>query len=380
MYATPKIRYLPIGKILEWQGRKLVQTEKPMLFKDYGFGVHCIIASARLGKSVLAKIIYVQASKYRPIVVFDYGTEHRDSRFPNFYSNGKIRGISDLKIYKNIGFRISDFQHILDWQVMGFREFSATYMQILARNTGVHQDDPERFLQILLELPTEWHNLNSFNDKFGYELPSPISPQVKAPMLQRYYALKESNLFVSPDIKNKLNYFDFGQELFQHKHILISLGINVEVDLWKAQVMVGKILEQLYGKDGKNFSRYQKCYGYAPMLVLEEADKLAPEIRETATEPVPSSLFWLMNYVIKFQKYGPALLFIAQDPNILNSTIHGNALSNIYGQCPETSRRDILDITSGLRWDLDTNYRQFVYQTKDKRRTIFVPDSPPCIA
>ncbi len=115
-----------------------------------------------------------------------------------------------------------------------------------------------------------------------------------------------------------------------------------------------------------------------PVIFVEEADILAPNMKMDDVEP--SSLVWLRYYVMKLQRTGVELFFVTQDPQLLDSIIISNYHNKFLGVIESKSDKGkYTDMTKHLRWDIQKNYREFLWEQKGRYRNIvFYPMDSPC--
>lgn len=313
------------------------------------FGVHVIGAVTRYGKSTVLKNLYVHIAAVRPVIILDYLGEHSLSKYPNFLSEDRnSRGIPDLVEIKDFKFKISDFDKAADWRSLGFAEKGSLLMVDLARRKEKHGNDPVRFTEILDDIPTQHQHVRHFEQKYGFTIPMYQSVIVDSCRTNLAY-LVTSDFFAQPDDAA----LDFGKMLFIYKHININFGLD-KAEIHKARAMAGKILEQLENVIG--------MFPIPPCIIIEEADVLAPRINEKDQIAIMSSLQMLIKFVLKLQKKHIELFFVVQDPYNLSPEIMGNYHTLILGQLPPNSM--YFDLTRKLKWDIDNNYREFLFLRK----------------
>ena len=162
------------------------------------------------------------------------------------------------------------------------------------------------------------------------------------------------------------------------KHPFLHINLNLSssgFDVYKGRAYCGKILEQLASFERGNLFYY--LVRMKPLIIVEEADILAPNLGGGVIEP--SSLFWLRYYVIKLQKYHVELFFITQDPSLIDSVILSNFHNQFLGVI-ESRYSQYAELTRSLKWDINTNYREFRWVQKGRHRDIiFSPIDSPCL-
>lgn len=337
-------------------------------FMDTGsFGVTHVVAVTRYGKSALIKLLYTKLAQHRPVIIFDYRGEHTQSKYPNWNSTDDIMGIPNLNVIQDFKFVISDFANASDWLAMGFPESASREMSLLAGNVEAHHNDPKRLHKLIADLPTTQHHVDPFNMKYpDVKLDRRIHEETQKSMLARYSFMQ--GFFATPRelVNCEVDYIpDWGVYLCEHPHTVINMNLT-DLQVSEARATVGKILEQL-----SPFLSYLR-----PVIVIEEADKLAPNM--DANEFAPSSLQWILEYAIKLQKYGVEVICICQDMKLLHPTLVGNFHNLLLGQLPAGNPYE--NVTKKLRWDVDKNYRQFIYIRKGKyQKQVFAPEFCPCI-
>jgi hypothetical protein len=344
-------------------------THNPCYFSEKAFGTNLFIAPPRYGKSALVKLLMVKIGNQarKPIIIFDYRSEHEETNYPDWTSPDSI-GCLPLKKIENFGFLISDFTNPLDWQSLGFPSKTSIHLAKLASFRTSHHDDPETFVEMIKEVPFEQWGLKKFNAKWGCNLVKPMHSEV-AKAMQDFGNI--SDVFISDN--NPLRYYGNWKELVRrYRNIHVCLNIYSDDKKKKARALVGKILEQL--SDPRFLEIYQ------PRIFVEEADKLIPSIKLLRDEPFPSSLAWFQEYVTKLQKHHVELFFISQRLDMLNEDIVSSFSTMIIGG---KQRHPLLEEferpISQLRWDSERNYREFIMINSGQQQyQCFVPEQLCC--
>lgn len=337
---------------------KFNKNHRVIFIERLGFGVHIIGATTRYGKSIIVTNIMTAIGQYRPVIILDYLGEHHDRRYPNFlsadYNTGCLQG---LTTYTDFHFKIGQFHKTEDWLSLQFPERASQLMANLASRTDAHRNDPHIFWQLLEDVPITYGMVDMFEKKYGFYLPNVNSATVESAKTQYNYLLHD-NFFGDTDDPT----YDFGELSLRNHHININFNLD-KSEMHKARAIAGKVLEQI--------ERVIDVYTRPPLIVIEEADVLAPELREQ--EPAMSSLKMLIKFVLKLQKKQVELIFIVQDLRNLNHSIVGNYHTMILGQLPPNNPH--FELTKRLRWDIDRNYREFLYLRKGvPGYEVFVPE------
>ena len=342
---------IPLG-INPFTGKEVYFVEK------MSWGNVIVGAVPRYGKSALVKTLVTHLSKYRRVVIFDYEGEWSRIQLPNIESKHGMTTIKDMKVLRNFAFKISDFDSTADWLAMGFPPVASREMSRIAAKEKLHKDDPDKFADVLRNLPTK-HFSSKISDHNVHEAS-------KESMITRFSFIK--SYFKQPD-DGKDYIYNFGHEMMQH-HLCISLNL-AQSQREKARAYVGKILEQMLP-----YLKY--CH---PAIVAEEADILA-ENMELPHEFLPSSVRMLADYSKKHQRYGMEMFYIVQNISSLYDSIVDNYHQMILGHVPSLPHHlnRVANAVHKLKWDADSNYRQFIYHRKGALRPydIFVPYDCPC--
>lgn len=354
------------------------------------YGVYTISAMTRWGKSALSKIIYTALAEENlkrkrdgkgittPLVIFDYRGEHGDSRYPYFLSKNEVRGIIDLHTIEDFAFMISDYTHISDWVSFGFEQRGAELMSKIAADVESHNNDPEQVQEMIDWLPLTSNAMSDFWSRY----PSAQS-YVRMPQHSGKVASMSANFSIIKHyfFDGSQNYIaNFGEEMYNHRHLHINLNLTpAEERIAKANV--GKILEQIH-----NYLEVIRCkHGHdrwvlKPFFVFEEADILAPAYVEA---PLPSSLYWIYRFVLKFQKYGPKLMFITQDPALMFPELVSNSHTLLLGKLPQRTQLDATyrEKTEKLGRPGGSNRGEFVKIEvgKEWQYEVFTPNDMPCM-
>lgn len=324
------------------------------------FGVTLFAAITRYGKSTLVKNWYTQVAQYRGLIILDYLGEHTLSKFPNFLSSDQntmcVPGLIEIKGFK---FKISQFTNESDWHSLTFTDRGAMLMSDLARHVEAHRDDPERFWDLLDDVPVtgQFARISHFENEYGFHMPmynSAVVDSCKALLIN----LIRTKFFGEQQDPT----YDFGELALKHPYMNVNFNLGKN-DIAKGRSMCGKVLEQL--------RKVLHLLSPPPLIVVEEADVLAPDDNGDALL-IPSSTLQLVDYVIKLQKFNIEIAFIVQDPNRLNRAIVGNRHNFVFGQLPEGNPQT--ELSKQLVWDMDNNYREFILQqTGVPGYQVFIP-------
>lgn len=345
---------------------------------DHGWGVCQLWAKSRYGKSSLARSLVVRMAQYRPVICIDFygdwtgiGDYNPYINLPHInpkHDSDIPMRVERLKVIFNPSFGISDFTRDSDWLGWGLPEQASKAVGEIARCKQAHNNNPEKFGEILNKLPTDEVEADEFARKYAKDGLSPryVFPQSKQSALVRWQYL--SGFFDAPrDIDH------YGELLRRHKHIVINFNLQDDPNrgIFKARAFTGKILSQL--SDTMPESDISYLQKYSPLIVLEEADKLLPRMPEGQESTVMNEV---MEIGLKQQRTGTSLMLITQDPDLLDPRIARMYHSKIMGKVPS----DVPDatLTKNLWWHPEANYRQFVLLKENGTHEIFEPDFCPC--
>lgn len=348
-----------------------------------GYGVVMVIAQPRYGKSVLVKNIYTQIAQHRHLIVLDYQGEHNDAKWGNWSSKDKICFIPDLKEIKNFGFYISDFDQFDDWTSMGFSQKSAPLLMRIIKNVNTHQNSPQLLLDILSHLPTSSDDLDDFNENYeNVNIHEPTNYAIKQSIIYTMRTIIDTGLIIAEEgtdeheelTPNKIHIEDWAELVRYNQHLNINLNMFSSGSVGIARASVGKILEKLLPVLGE----------LKPLIIAEEAAKICPNTGERDNEQITSQL-QLRDYVVRHQRTGVKLMFITQDPNLLDQDTLGAGMTWIMGiHKPNAVTKSILDtynlnyekdVISKLRHDNDKGLRDFVIMEVGNggKYTVFTP-------
>ena len=337
------------------------------MVEDYGYGVVMVIAKSRYGKTIEVKNIITQEAQYRNLIIFDYMGEHSESKWGNWRSKDDIRFIPDLYTVENFAFYITDFDQFLDFRSMGFTDAVIPIIRRVLEKEELHQNDPLIFLEILRAMPVSGNDVEDFLEAYpDFSTIDPMNYSSKLSMVTRFEALWDSHLIMpvmgtenhekyTPDL---IHIEDWPDLIRDHPHININLNLvtsNAEIT---AQASVGKILEKLL----------PALYELKPFIVVEEADKVCPNTGDT-DEVDSSSQKQLRDYCIKHQRTGIKIMFITQEPHLLDKNTLKAGKTWIFGvHTPSADSHSVLDdpdfdygrdVIKKLRHDVDKGQREF---------------------
>ena len=361
--------------------------QSPVLFILRYFGVIILAARARFGKTSFLMNLIVKISKMlfgRKIIIFDFkGAWAKGITKFNWESKAPSR-VKNYFVLKNFAFRISDFNQIEDWNSLGLTEKTASLIRDLAIEKELHHDDPKLFLKILDQLPTSLDEVDGFNSTYcvgcpNFALSSKVHESIQASAAGQFRSIKSWFL----DEKNpneKRNYVsksDWYALLKRYDVIIIEFDMQNIEQLKKARAEAGKVLEMLASESKNTHQSYLQIF--SPIIVLEEADKLCPNLPEGMV--MPSSLVQCVNYATKYQREGVVMFFISQSTKQISKHITDHAHNYILGKLPFDDpmnkfleARGIFD----LYWNYDKNDRLLIYIDLDGRIRIFRPDLAVC--
>lgn len=351
-------------------------SREPVFFYDsVPYGNIIIAAVSRYGKSAIMKLIMSLLQFYRKFIILDFQGEFSQTIFPNTKSKGQMLGMRNMKIVNNFAFRISDFNSEGDWISLGFPEMACKQMARFAKMRQLHHDSTENFRRIIHELPTENAKLSlpSYNawckKEFGYDphLDVKFNDKTQQSMITRFDQVMAAGYFkMENDGKKYVE--NFGRMMLENGHLCIDLGLTTGTGQSKAQAYFGKVLEQM-------IPYLAVC---RPFIIVEEASVLAPNL-VVPDEMRPSSLRHLINYAVRYQRYGIKVAYIVQDLQMLYPSIRENYHMQILGQLQWTGDERTQGLVRRLRWNARENYREFIIQEAGQWRiSKFVPDSCPC--
>lgn len=380
-----------------------------VFYITYGrYGVTIIEATARVGKSQICRNIYAHQAVYlhRPTIIFCYEGEHKWSKFANTYKQGYAFGISHLKTYENVVFKIHEFNQQTDWESLNFPPGASRVLSDLARMAvcenckkvwkqddecpnchkiiknpeTIHHDDFNVFYEIIKWYPTEYaqkFSYDRFEKDFGFRPDSGINSKSKFAImdrLQSYAYIFWKDPQKHPNVEQTW-VENWGEELKHVKCIHINFAMKTEDrrQVTRSRAIAGKILYQLscFAKHYKNTTYLELLH---PLLIFEEADRIFPFLPNE--EIMPTSVAKLNEFVTKKQRYGCELIFVTQNVNMLNQT----AMQNWHTIIAGVGGSAMPDIAKYLRWDIDLGIREFLFARKGKWETqIFNPDIVPAM-
>ena len=355
--------------------------------ESFSYNVIVIIAKPRYGKTILVKNVYSQIARDRPVIVFDYQGEHSESQWGNWLSKDKVAFIPDFHTVSNFGFYLSDFDQMSDWMSMGFSAKNAPQIMKFLKYENIHHNNPLEFLALLSDLPTSDEEVPEFNsryEKYGLKLPVRMHTTTKQSMVNMMDIIWNSGLIIPPEgsedhaayYPDKFHVDDWGKFTQTHKHLNINLNLLTDNNLYLGRASVGKILGQI-------LPTLRTMRGVRPLIVVEEADLLCPNVSDMDTI---TSLMQLRSYVLKHQRTGVEMMFISQDPNLLDQyTLMGGTIW-IMGQHTKSPVTSMVlnepdmdynrDVIHKLRFDRWAGIREFalMYSGDGGRHKIFQVD------
>ena len=325
------------------------------------------------GKSAHAKDIVVKLSKYRKICIFSLRGEWEKHIVEyNPYYKAEKQKLINYKLLDDYCIKISEFDEQGDWISLGFSELGIIVLSKLV-NEGkkYYQDDPEKFQGLLNLLPTKQVNkegtdlLDAYENDFGIELNSPVFPQVKQSIINRFENIKKWFWFEG----DTRNYYVFSKEWILNDNLII----NISNDRFKARALCGLILRKL------------KSVLNRGLFVFEEARVLFPDYPPDKPEyELPSSIREIYDILTMGRKEGIAVLLITQrEDQLYKPALEHFFTKIIVGKYLAYSRIHKMEYELALTLKWDPNLGQYGYRTcllyyKTGRWSVYEPSISCC--
>jgi len=357
---------IPLGTLKEshqrWYGKEANITIRP-------FGVTLLLSLPRIGKSVVGRNILLELYKRinsfdnkRIIIVDVYGEWIEKLLTMNYYADHPFKmHEKDITHLENVVCKISDFNKLEDWVSFEVPERTSDLLAWAAQQVQVHDDDPDKFLGFLREIPTrDVPDLSQFNKKYadkGIHLSKRVDDKVATAMcnyvsslVRRGFFKKEGDdkLYLTTEdwegILEKTDVYKRG------KIIIINLKLKGPTEKVKARATFGKILEQLEPIMMRGYYHFH--------FFVEEADFTFPYLEEKF-DTLPLSVIKGIEYVTKFQKFHVNFYLIAQRERRLTRSIATLATCRIISRVAPDEFKWNLDIGLKCKWHPDRNMREF---------------------
>ena len=328
------------------------------------------IAKPRTGKGSLAKHCCVYESMKRPIFIFDRKGEWKNHiTAPNYeIENDYAMCIPGIHTYTDFTFKISDFSQRQDLLALRFDYDSISFLEMVLQSRFHHQDNIERIISMINELPTKKEELPVFNRKYGTRLQVVIHVLTRDSMGRRLEQIKDW-FWQGPQDKRK--FYNFGEEWLKHDHCIVDFGEDDEKDPYRYKAFVGKMLTQLK-------KVYQRKKG---AIYFEEASLLFPEVSIESTD-IPRSNREGRDLVTIYPKLGTAGRFIFQHPDQFDNHILTHSTSvKFIGKLEKQSAMysHLNHVIMNLKFSNTGKFiSEFIYYGLDDRYVVFNPVIPCC--
>ena len=355
-------RRIPIGVSVssypEKQGLPVMWTMRP-------YGVTVILGRARSGKTTIAKQIALTAAEERSILIINPYLDTKGDWYGLKWQNlnhDAPQCISNLTIINNLAMKVSSFKEAWDWHSLGVTSQGAYLAAHLAQQVHIHKDDPEVFRQLLHDLPVYPKQVPDFVRLWNLpDWKENLHQQTKDNLTRSFQIANHLGFFWTPE-SGKIFIEDFGRFFLCHPYLFIDLE-DASAGNFKSRAFAGVILRQIMPV----LQRMQ------PLLIIDEADKIAPNINYQVERDIPSSLFYLLEYAIKLQRYGVNMILLTQNPELLTASIARNhhflitgKLMGPWGPITEKALRGIYN-------DYDHEIRSFIFYDENYKKTYFQP-------
>jgi len=339
-------------------------TREPVYFMARYYGSVGIISAQRYGKSVIAKILALGFNKQkRRIIIIDVRGEWRKSITKRNQYSEYPESLFNLKVIRKPRLRISDLKIVEEWIHLGFSDKSVEIITKLANKVDLHEDDIEKFGEILEEFPSTKERLSGWNEKYpDLELKSPIFPATSQAINNNWFNIKRN--FYNPKNPQDTTWVSNWRKQAMNSNLLIDLEFTTNEVF--AGAIVGHVLKELV----------PILINLQPVIIVEEADYLFgnPEYHV----PYMYSTKMGIAYVLKYAKYSSFMMFITQKTDLLHPAISEVLSTFILGRLSKQDPK--YDEVRGTRPVLSKGYRPMCYIDEDDSIKIrFQPMMPPCM-
>lgn len=354
------IRVQPLLCGMTVPDRNSVATEFYFPLRPYS----CIggVAKPRYGKGGILKPLVVKIGKHKPLLVFDFKGEWCAHITQPNYASDDPDFVDEYKIYRDFTFKLEEFTLTQDWVSLGFEGYKARQLRdIFVQTMHVHKGVPDRFMEVINDLPTKDDHIPLFNEKYGTIIQGAFNWSI---VTQEYRLNLPGRLkwfWQGPSDKRPI--YNFGEEWIKHRNIFLDFNTgdwDTEV-IYRNQTFAGKILHKLrkYHKLIKGF------------IVMEECDFILPYARSMLKA---SSVQEVMYLAAKAPKEGVGMALLMQttqqvDPQIFKR----GSWQRLFGQFD-----DYPSHYPRLEYDPDGNYREFLFVDVNGRWKKITPLVPCC--
>jgi len=316
----------------------------------------------------------VKISKHRKTIVFDYAGEWKPRITHANYDSTTPMKMSNVDMIDDFTFYLSDFTDYNSMVSCGFSKESRAVMAEFFKAKDVHNNDPEKLLFVLQQLPTNKENVEKWKEsglskRFSNVMQNTMMPMIKDSILNHYVRIKD---WFHQGKDEKRPVINWEQKLKSKKHLIINLSEfkSGQTNELRARSWVGLIFKQW-----REHLRYVK-----PFIVIEEASRVCPNTGNTPDYEMPSSVYHLSHLASVGPKEGVAVMYIAQSINQLPVSITQYVHATLVGIQPRTAPEWLQKISRMLRFNYPY-YREFMYVEEGKKpweNKRFVPMTPPC--
>jgi len=345
----------------------------PPILPSRKWGNISVQGKPRTGKTAQAKSLVVQIGQYRKVIIFDCNSEWCN-HVTEYNWNDNVahpKKLINYKIVDDFAFQISEFTTTQDWISFGFTVDAANILGKLAKADKYHEDDVEKFREMVREIPEGKADMGAFNAKFaeyGIKVDHAIFPATKVSMLTKMDRVEH---WFHQGHREKRKYYDFLELLKQYDHLIIDLTFQGSSDVNYQQAMVGKILGIL--------AVPSLLLKHKPFLVFEESANLFPDYSQKNPQETPSSVLFGREFAWKFPKYDVSTMMIFQMESQIDTRILEHAHLKILfpGASGRTSE---FKLAKHLLWEPDKNRRSAVFIRENGTYAEYEPFISPCLS
>jgi hypothetical protein len=333
-------------------------------------GVLVCEALSGMGKSVISKRVAVEAYKHkRPVIIFDPMSEYFTIQYANFDSKTYMGGIGSMKIIKDFGFPVYKFDSI-DLSGIGLSTSGVTMLLNIVHDPilrGFHGNIPERIFQIICDLPRNAEGREMFYERYHVDFREVMNAQSWEALKFWFSMALRGRMFYDPSDPGRMNNIEnISREVKRGECVVFDLGLRgSEAGLFKVQLNCGIVLKELR----------RVIEDLNPIIIFEEADKLAPNSNITGEMP-PSSM-QIFDLCVKLQKLQVFVIAVTQNENMILPSLSENCHQRILGLLNEGSRN--FHYVERLNIDPYYNKRRFVLVRHGRVVSAFEPFEPPCL-
>lgn len=327
-------------------------TRKIYLRSKKNYGIITVLARSRQGKTAMLKnTAFTLWYEGRKIIVFDPFGEWATVSQYNFDVDFPDKVI-DLCLIENFAFKISEMRNPFYWAQLGFTGKAINYLLMISERVDLHNDEPEKFFEIIQDLPANPGDIRLWNAKYpSMPLEASLHEATRKSIIENTHFIKR--FFFNPVNDERVNIEDWEEKIQNSQFIVINFGVTEDTQKVREQtnLMCAIVMDKI---------GYHQIEKYHPCIFFEEVDYFAPNENQM---PFSYSREKIDEFNRKKLRKGVFLFYINQVHDTIARTIVRDKFQLILGAIAKTD--SIWNELGKNYYNILQKQRVFLYKTEE---------------